>query len=475
MNELVNDVAELTHDPLGFVYYAFEWGEGELEDFDGPDTWQRDVLVRIGDKLSAGGELGTIIQEAVSSGHGAGKSSLVAWLILWAMSTMKDTKGVVTANTEVQLKTKTWAELAKWYRMCVTKDWFTLTATSLFSIDKSYEKTWRFDMIPWSEKNPEAFAGMHNRGRRILLIMDEASSIDNLIWEVSEGALTDKDTEILWFAFGNPTKNTGRFKDCFGVYRHRWQTTKVDSRDAKMTNKDKLQEWVDDYGEDSDFVRVRVKGEFPRAGSAQFISGEIVSKAIEREVEVAFGSSKLMGVDVARFGEDQTVITRLHGRKLEEVHSFRGLDTMEVANKVAEMINVYHPDAVFVDEIGIGAGVVDRLKQLGFSIIPVTSSNKADDERQYFNKRAEMWGRMKEWLKGADIPDESDLRDDLTGIEYGYDAKMRLQLEKKKDMKKRGLASPDIGDSIALCFSSATPPMMDFNHSDLLPEWFEDV
>jgi len=401
-------------------------------------------------------------------------SALVAWIIEWGMATRVDTKGVVTANTENQLKTKTWAELAKWHRISVTEDWFTLTATALFSKDPMYEKTWRFDMIPWSEKNTEAFAGLHNKGKRVILIFDEASSIPDPIWEVSEGAMTDGNTELIWVAFGNPTKNTGRFKDCFGIYRHRWHTSKVDSRTASMTNKVKLQEWVDDYGEDSDFVRVRVRGEFPRAGNAQYISSEHVNNAVEREVDVAFGASKLMGVDVARFGEDRTVISRLHGRKLEEIHKFTGLDTMEVASKVAEFMNLYKPDAVFIDEIGIGAGVVDRLKQLGFDIIGVTSSNKADDERQYFNKRAEMWGRMKTWIAGADIPQDQDLIDDLIGPEYGYDSKMRIQLEKKSDMKKRGLASPDIGDSIALCFSYDTPPMATYDHEDLMPEWADD-
>jgi len=474
MNDLREDIAEFTHDPLGFVYYAFLWGEGPLEKFDGPDEWQREILAEMGEKLSAGGDHGAIIQEAVSSGHGVGKSALVAWIIIWSMSTMVDTKGVVTANTETQLKTKTWAEVAKWHRLSVTEDWFTLTATAMFSKDAKYEKTWRFDMIPWSEKNTEAFAGLHNKGKRVILIFDEASSIPDTIWEVSEGALTDSGTEIIWIAFGNPTKNTGRFKECFGVYRHRWMNRKVDSRDAQMTNKTKLNEWVEDYGEDSDFVRVRVRGEFPRAGNSQFISNEIVDNAMEREVEVPFGAPKLFGVDVARFGDDRTVIARVHGRKLEELHSFTGLDTMEVASKVAEMINIYSPDAVFVDEIGVGAGVVDRLKQLGFMVIGVTSSNKADDERQYFNKRSEMWGRMKEWVKGADLPNDQELFDDLIGPEYGYDAKMRIQIEKKSDMKKRGLSSPDKADAIALCHAYDTPPMNHYDTSDLLPEWAED-
>lgn len=474
-DELTKDIAEFTHDPLSFVYYAFPWGEGELKGFDGPDTWQVEMLKRVGDGLRAGGELGAIIREAASTGHGTGKSALVAWLIHWAMATYRDTTGVVTANTENQLRTKTWSEMAKWNRMCIIKDWFELTATSFFSTDPKYKKTWRFDVIPWSEKNTEAFAGLHNRGKRILLIFDEASAIPDTIWEVSEGALTDKDTEILWFVFGNPTKNIGRFRECFGKFRHRWANTRVDSRTAKMTNKDQLNDWIDDYGIQSDFVKVRVLGEFPQAGTDQFISTGLVEAAMEREVEVPFGAPKLFGVDVARYGEDSTVITRVHGRKLEEIHEYKGLDTMEVAAKVAEMWNRYHPDHVFVDSIGIGAGVFDRLKQLGFYPIEVISSNKAEDERQFFNRRIEMWSRMKDWLRLAQIPDDVKLKDDLIGISYGHDAKSRLQLEKKVDMKRRGLSSPDRGDSLALCFSYETPPINIVDINELYPDYYEDI
>ena len=401
-------------------------------------------------------------------------SCLVSWLILWAMSTMADTKGVVTANTENQLKTKTWAEMAKWTRLCIVSHWFELTATGFFSKDPKYEKTWRMDVIPWSEKNTEAFAGLHNKGKRILVIFDEASSIPDIIWEVAEGAMTDKDTEILWFAFGNPTKNTGRFRECFGKFRHRWGGTKVDCRTAKMTNKEKIQEWIDDYGIQSDFVKVRVLGEFPQAGTDQFIPTALVEDAMEREVDVPFGAPKIFGVDVARYGEDSTVITRIHGRKLEEIHEYKGLDTMAVAAKVAELWNIYKPDHVLVDAIGIGAGVLDRLKQLGFDPIEVISSQKADDERQFFNKRVEMWSRMREWLRHASVPSDTKLKDDLVGISYGHDAKSRLQLEKKSDMKKRGLSSPDRGDSLAQCFAFDTPPVKHTSLEDLLPEWTED-
>lgn len=473
---ILKELPAFTHDPLGYIYFAFPWGdkEGGLADFDGPDQWHVDFFNGIKEKLEAGAERGAVIQEAVSSGHGIGKSAAVSWLILWAMSTCEDTKGVVTANTENQLKTKTWAELSKWYRMCINRDMFQLTATALFSVDSDREKTWRIDMVPWSERNTEAFAGLHNKGKRLLLIFDEGSAIPDVIWEVSEGALTDSETEILWIVFGNPTRGLGRFKDCFYGLRHRWSNRRIDSRTVAITNKKKIQEWVDDYGEDSDFVRVRVRGEFPRAGQMQLISGDVVDAAMKREVEVPYGAPKLFGVDVARFGDDQTVIARVHGRKLEELHRFQGLDTMQVAAIVVEMILKFKPDVVFVDESGLGGGVVDRILQLGHSIIPVNSARKADDERMYFNKRAEMWGRMKNWLEGASLPNDKELADDLTGPQYGYDAKNRLQLEKKQDMKRRGVHSPDAGDAIALCFAYATPPVYEYDDSDLVPEWTED-
>jgi hypothetical protein len=339
-------------------------------------------------------------------------------------------------------------------------------------VHKGYPESWRVDAQTCREENSESFAGLHAANSTPFYIFDEASAIPERIWEVGEGGMTDG--EPMWFVFGNPTRNTGKFFECFNRQRHRWHGVKIDSRTAKMPNKKQIQEWVDDYGEDSDFVRIRVKGEFPRAGSCQFIASDIVEGAVSREVEVPQGSPKLFGVDVARFGDDQSVILRRHGRKVEEIHKFRGLDTMELSAKVAEYINIYKPDHTFIDEVGVGAGVVDRLKQLGYSIIPVNSANKADDERQWSNKRAEMWGRMKEWLGGADIPADQELESDLVAPEYGYDAKMRVQLEKKSDMKKRGMASPDCADSLALTFAYPTPPLKDISTLDLLPEWYED-
>ncbi len=288
-----------------------------------------------------------------------------------------------------------------------------------------------------------------------MLVFDEASAIPDVIWEVSEGALTDSDTEIVWCAFGNPTRNTGRFRECFGRFRHRWTTRQIDSRTAAMTNKAQLNAWVEDYGEDSDFVRVRVRGVFPRAGSCQFIPSDLVSLARGRELRPDQYSlmPRVLSVDVARFGDDQSVITRRQGLQCFPQQKLRGVDTMTLAGIVAQVCHEWQPDEVFIDGVGVGAGVVDRLRQLGFHVTDAQAGMRALNPAKYANRRAEMWSAVKDWLaQGGSIPDDPELEADLTGLEYSFAASGALQLEKKEDAKKRGLSSPDCADSLALGF-----------------------
>src|SRR6266704_2903545 len=247
-------LASVKGDPYAFTMGAYPWGEPGtvLEKYpEGPDIWTRELFEKIRVGLLTPNEA---IQIAIASGHGIGKSMTVAQLVLWAFCTFPDTRGVVTANTETQLKTKTWAELAKWYRLFIGRGFFRYEATCIFSTDREHEKTWRIDMVPWSERNVEAFAGLHNKGRRILVVFDEASAIPDNIWETTEGALTDSETEIIWAVFGNPTRNQGRFKQCFsgGLYAHRWLSQAVDSREVSLTDKSQIARWIKDYGDESD-------------------------------------------------------------------------------------------------------------------------------------------------------------------------------------------------------------------------------
>jgi hypothetical protein len=242
-------------------------------------VWQEELLEYLGQCIrdGHGGEDAVAVLLAVASGHGIGKSALVAWIILWFISTRENPQIVVTAGTQEQLRSKTWRELAKWHKLAINRDWFKWTATRLYNVEAPEQ--WFASAIPWSANNPESFAGTHEK--HVLVIFDEASQIDNIIWETTEGAMTTPGA--VWIAFGNPTRNTGRFAECWGRFKHRWKQWQVDSRTAKKANRAQLDQWVQDYGEDSDFVRVRVRGMFPRAGSVQFIPNDLVRNAMQRK------------------------------------------------------------------------------------------------------------------------------------------------------------------------------------------------
>lgn len=474
--EVITDLGRFTHDPLGFVLWAFPWGvEGtSLVNETGPDDWQREQLQAIGEALRTNPH--TPIQDATASGHGIGKSSQVAWLILWATMTHEDARGVATANTEGQLRSKTWPELAKWFSLlqfdCL-REMFVLEATSLHSTQAGHERTWRFDAIPWSERNTEAFAGLHNAGKRIVLLFDEASSIIDPIWDTASGALTDAGTEILHLAYGNPTRNSGRFREVIvGRFRNQWRHRMIDGREVKRTNKEQLQTWIDTYGEDSDFVRVRVKGQFPRAGSSQFISSEVVQQARKREVAALLSDPIVFGVDCARFGDDHSTLAIRKGRDARSIEwqRWHDQDSMILAGDIALQAQRWKPAAIFVDAGNIGAAVVDRLRQLGVqNVFEVWFGGKGREtywagqvKVRTANKRAEIWTTLRAWLATGAIPDCDDLEADLTGPEYGYAAdQVSIQLEKKADMRSRGLPSPDDGDALALTFSELVMPVED--------------
>ena len=476
--ELLNWLASVSGDPHAFVMGAFPWGEegSRLEHDTGPEPWQQDILCLVRDGLP----LGSAIQLATASGHGVGKSALVSWLIIWALSTFPDTRGVVTANTETQLKTKTWAELGKWFHMFIGKEHFNLTATAIFSQDPAHERTWRIDMVPWSERNTEAFAGLHNKGRRILVVFDEASAIPDVIWETTEGALTDANTQIIWCVFGNPTRNTGRFRECFPGYRFAaaWQAKQVDSRTVSFTNKDQIESWIKAYGEDSDFVRVRVKGIFPRVGEMEFISAQDVEESSTREAQSFPNDPLVIGVDVARYGANESVIFFRKGRDGRSLPPlrFQGLSTVALAAEVAKVCAQFRIDAIFVDGGGVGGGVVDNIRALRLHCFDVQFGAKADgigwatgaEGERFGNKRAEMWGAMRAWLKIGAIPHEADLKAQLVGPTYTYNLRNEIILEKKEDMMKRGLDSPDIADALALTF--ALPVANHANAGDVFPQ-----
>lgn len=466
---VVDWLASVRDDPLAFVMGAFPWQQPGtvLEHFHGPDQWQLDILedIRLGIL-----DWNTAIKLATASGHGIGKSCLVAWIILWAFMTFPDTRGRVTAGTEAQLKTTTWAEVGKWFNLCwFAADHFNLTATALLSKDPTRERTWRIDMIPWSEKNPEAFAGMHNQGKRILYIFDEGSAIDDIIYETAEGALTDSNTQIIWCVFGNPTKNSGRFKEIFpGGQFHSfgWKCRQIDSRTVAITNKADIAAKMAAYGEDTDYIRIRVLGQFPRRGMMEFFSAEDIDAAMSREVAVSIADPMAVGVDVARFGQNNSVIWPRKGRdaRTYEREIFSGLSTVALAARVFAVAERLRPDGIFIDGGGVGGGVVDNCRQMQLHVFDVQFGSKNDVSltandtlgERYANKRAGMYGALRQWLRTGALPLDHDLRRTFLAITYSFNNKDEILLTPKEDILKD---NPDLkmDDLDALAVSFAYP------------------
>lgn len=461
-------VGSFTHDPEGFVYALFPWGKGELKNQKGPRKWQKKFLQELGKQLRANkGKENQVIQEAVASGHTTGKSALVSWLILWALATCPLTRGVVTANKASQLKNKTWAELSKWARLALNKNWFVVNKTSIESRHPEFANEWRVDAETWTKERTEAFAGLHNLGKRLIIIYDEASGIDDAVWEVTEGALTDTHTEIIWCVFGNPTRNNGRFHQCFTKFRNQWSQGNplhISALDVEGTNKEKIQEYITAYGEDSDYVRVRVKGIFPKGSNLQFIASDIVEEAAKRSAIYTAYDPLIMTLDIARGGDDECVFGFRRGYdakgiKFISIPGSEVRDSSKLVSKATELLDRYHPDAFIGDATGVGGPVLDEIRRRGYKVYQIQFGAASPNDKQA-NMRAYMWQKAKDWLyEGGAIADDERLKEDLTGPEFGHRLKDdALVIESKEEMKDRGLKSTDWGDALILSFGVRLAP-----------------
>ena len=467
---LADACAELYADPLGWVMMAFEWGSDELTGFDGPDDWQRDYLRQLGKQIEDRGFDGVTpclpIQMSTASGHGIGKSTLVAWLILFIMSTRPFAKGVVTATTYPQLRTKTWGELAKWKKRCITGHWFTITAGQTLSIyHQSSPDSWRCDGQTCREENSDSFAGLHAANSTPFYIFDEASGVPDAIEAVSRGGLTDGEPMV--HVFGNPTKNSGFFHEItFGRRRSGWLTRSIDSRQCKMTNKELLNRWAVEHGEDSDFFRVRVRGMPPSAGDVQFIPRTLVQQARVKEAQSEEYNPWIIGVDVARYGAHRSVIVTRRGRDARTVRPkvFRNYSTTQLADEIvlhAQGLGHHNIGAIFIDGGGVGGGVIDRCRQLGLDVIEINFATRMPAGNRHYNMRAHMYGELKSWMvDGGAIEDSNDLETELVALEFGYHRNNQILLEPKDDIVKRlgDDASPDHADALALTFAHPVGP-----------------
>lgn len=464
---LLEDLAALEHRPYDWVMWAFPWGEPgtHLEKKAGPQGWQKRILLDLQAALLAAeknesGLLAEAFQAAVKSGHDVGKSAVLSWLILWGISTKDGARGRVTANTEKQLTRTLWPEVAKWHNMFIAKELFEHSATAYTSRDPTKKISWRCDAIAWSEDNSEAFQGLHNEGNRLFVIFEEASGIADVIWNTIDGAMFEAHTELIWIACGNPTRSVGRFRQCFEDLKDFWHTYTVDSRDVPWTNKDRINRAISLYGEDSDYVKVRFLGLFPDLSSNQLFPTSLLKDAQSREVQSQPWEPLILAVDVARFGPNESVLLFRRGKDARTIppQRYRQQSTVDLANKIAVAIAIHSPDAVFIDEGGIGGGVIDNLRALGHHVIGVQfGSNPGGtvDGVRVLNKRAEMYVTLLHWLQtGGALPQSRELEDALVAVEYFYQKKTELlQLVSKEDMEGIEDLAMDWADALAITFA----------------------
>lgn len=396
---------------------------------------------------------------SIRSGHGVGKSTFMAISILWFASCYFPCKIPCTAPTAHQLSDVLWAELAKWHRVLEermpdlavqferTQDEYRMKAAPKESF--AVARTARAD-------KPEALQGFHSDN--LLIVADEASGIPDVIFEVGQGTLSSEGAFALFAA--NPTRRSGFFFDTHHRLRERWETMAVNGEECVLVSKQFIEDIAHNYGRDSNVYRVRVQGEFPTSDDDTVIPLDLCESARMRTVE-SYGQRQ-WGVDVARFGRDRTVLVKRCTNATVEPHkSWSGTDTMQTAGRVyAEWLDTppdLRPQNVFVDVIGIGAGVADRLLELGLPIVGVNVAEEASVDELYMRLRDELWFRARKWLEKKDckLCDDETLIAELTLPKYAFTSTGKMKVESKDELKKRYPQSPDVADAFCLTFSHA--------------------
>jgi phage terminase large subunit len=427
-------------DPVLFVRQAL--GVEEIE------VWQVEALNRINlhDRL------------AVRSGHGVGKSALLAWIILWWILTRYPAKAACTANTSTQLHDVLWGELDLWYRKLPEgmKDLLELKADYLVLKEDPKQS---FAVARTARKEqPEAFQGYHSPN--MLFIADEASGVDDIIFEVGRGAMSSRGAKTV--ITGNPTRTSGYFYNAFHSMKAFWQTMHVPCASSSRVSEQYIEECKEEYGQESNAYRVRVLGEFPVEGDDTVIPLHLCESAVDRDVGLIPDSGEVWGLDVARFGDDRTALAkRASNHLVEPIKWWRGKDTMQVCGAVIDEYNLAKrkPTTIFVDTIGIGSGVYDRLAELGYPVAGINVSESPAFGDRFLRLRDELWWNTREWFRGLNvrIPDDGALIAELTLPTYTHSSSGKVKVESKDEIKKRTAKtassmgkSPDLADALVL-------------------------
>lgn len=471
-DQLAAQLLLFADDPHGFVGFAFPWGQPgtPLEKHKGPRKWQTEALLQIKAHIEdnhrrvAQGQKPRLLKLARASGRGIGKSAFLAWISLWLFSCLPSSTVIVSANTEQQLKSTTFPEIRKWATMSINSRWFEHQVMSLHPAEwlvdslkattKRDDAYWYIQAKLWSEEAPDAYTGPHSQ-MGMAVLFDEASGIPAVIWPAAQGYFLDATTHRFWIAIGNPRNPSGAFFECFHSNRDQWNHETIDGRTVEENDHGVYDNIIKQYGQDSDEARVEVYGQFPKQGDENFISRGEVMDAVAREITPDPGAPLLMGVDPARMGADKAVIYFRQGRDARTIEPliYPKCTTEEMAEHCTTAIERYKPDHVFVEDDGIGGPVVELLEKAGYRIIKVSVSKRARDAEKYYLHRTEVWGRMRDWIASANLPDSKELISDLCSMRYLVNLKGQVALWPKEKMKKLGFASPDWADALAMTFS----------------------
>lgn len=411
---------------------------------------------------------------AIKSGHGIGKSALESWTLLWFLVCFTDCRVPVTAPTQDQITKMLWPEIMKWLESSLLKDVIQWEKAKVYV--KGEEET--AFAIYRTATRPEALQGFH--ATNIMFVLEEASGIEDVIWQPMEGALTTPGARAI--AFGNPTRPEGEFYNIFTKNSGLWKTFTFSSEDSEIVSKDYVERMEKKYGRDSDVFRVRVLGEFPSKTSDAFIPLYLCERSLNLELQASPRLS--MGVDVARFGDDYTVFLIRGGGRIIYCKKYQGWETAQIVGECKRLIRQFQiaPENVSVDAIGVGAGVVDILVDDGYDVngVSVSESAMSQDEVTFLNKRVELWYTIKEALQNQElnllIPEDEELTQELVGElatpKYKITRKGQYQLESKDDMKRRGISSPNIADALSLSYYIADESISDVisGKSDIYPE-----
>jgi len=393
---------------------------------------------------------------SVKSGHGTGKSTTASWAMLWFLLLRYPVKVVVTAPTSSQLFDAMFAELKRWINE-LPKELQELLNVKSDRVELLRAPAEAFISCRTARaETPEALAGVHSDN--VLLIVDEASGVPEQVFEAAAGSMSGHNATTLMLS--NPTRSSGTFFESHNRLANSWWTRTWSCEDSPLVSDEFVDEMRLRYGEESNAFRVRVLGQFPLSDDNTIIPFHLVEAAQHRDVVVADDTDVVWGLDVARFGSDATALCKRQGPVVTELRSWRGLDLMQTTGRVVAEYEALppskRPTEILVDSIGVGSGVVDRLRELD---LPVRGINVAESPSMgdtYMNLRSELWFKCKAWLedRSCKLPKDDQLQAELTAIRYSFTSSGKMKAESKDEMRRRGVGSPDLADALCLTMAS---------------------